>query len=575
MAEDVLALWASPSEDADSVATIVGGLWAGAVCVAADCAIENEAELRADLDLRAGSVNELIVRAYATWGEGFVARLRGEFALVLWDSKIRKLLAARDPFGIRPLFYSLSGGDVRFAYSIEPLMDRRRSFDDQMIVEYLLGKYDTAGATFFRNVRELPGGSVLVVDTQTKRFSRPWVPEVEPIQCDLSVGEYQEELLRLFVRSVKNKLRSTSPVMTHVSGGLDSSCIVGAVDFLCRREELPTPCVRGVAALHPGLACDESSFIDAVADAISFPVERWDATAVNPADPDLVDPAIVRPGIRAPFRSGSAGDVSIAGKHGGAIILAGVGGDEIGMPFGFIKDLIRTRQWSRAVIELLFFPGASNAARWSRLLQVARQSVPNWALRFRTANRVRPPFWLHSRMRPLAESTPPRMSGTEHLSYLARNVWRRVTSVRLGRAVTQLQEHASLHHMSYRFPFLDRDLVSFVLRLPVQAWPAPRPFARLHREALSPLLPPQILGRFGKAEFTPALAGRIRAAAPVIQDLLERGVWCSENYVRRDDARRLCRGVLWGQGPKSSEDWLAVWSVSTLEAWMRRVLGYS
>jgi hypothetical protein len=189
--------------------------------------------------------------------------------------------------------------------------------------------------------------------------------------------------------------------------------------------------------------------------------------------------------------------------------------------------------------------------------------------------RMRIPRWLSPRFRRIArEIAVPEYSSDFLSSHLAKNIWRRLTSARLARVMGQHQELSLDRGTAYRFPFLDKELVMFTLTIPYAHWPAPRPFARFHREALADLLPPEISRRFTKADFGPARALRVRKAAPLIHDILERGPWYSEEYVDRHEAQRLCRAVLWNTAAITPSDWQALWSISTLEAWMRRISGY-
>jgi asparagine synthetase B (glutamine-hydrolysing) len=267
--------------------------------------------------------------------------------------------------------------------------------------------------------------------------------------------------------------------------------------------------------------------------------------------------------------------VTMARNHGASVILTGAGGDELGSVMGFVRDLIRDHQWLRALSEFAFFPGATAKTRIERLKQFARQSAPSALSRWNARLKARAPMWLAPRLAHFAKDlVAPELSRTSYPSRLAWHVWNRLTSPVLSRVVTQLQEHAALYGLEYRFPFLDRELVTFVMTTSYKHWPRPGAFARLHRAPLGDLLPPEVRQRFGKAEFTPALATRIRNARPHIQAILDDGPWCSGQYVERQAARRFCRTVLAKDADPSSRDWIRLWSIATLEAWMRKIFGY-
>jgi asparagine synthase (glutamine-hydrolysing) len=567
-----LATW-TLTESWATASSVAGG--ESHVEIVFDARLDNEAALRATLALPEAPLGELLAAAYLTWGEGVAAKLNGDFAIVFRDRRLRKVVAIRDQLGIRPLYYRVSGREIHLADSVRPLMINqvRPTLDDGRIVEYLVGAYKTTESTFFRDIRELPAGHLLVASADGVKVRRYWSPV-----ADGSTGaratreESREEFRRLFIASVERRLTSASPVVLHVSGGLDSSSIAGATNEIVRRGSLPTPGVWGAAALFPGLACDETAFIDAVANHVQFPIERWNATSSEPLD--LLDPAVAQPSIRALFRSGTIRDVELARELCGSVILTGVGGDEIGTVGGIARDLLGDHQWVPAIEELLLYPGATRSGRFLRIRELLRPSLPMALRAWNSRAHVNPPGWLMPAFHPLAKdlAVPEPPSGSLG-AQVAREVWQRVSSPRMQRVLSQFQEHGAAHGVRFRLPFLDQDLITFVLSLPYQHWPRQATNARFHREALAGLLPPKVRDRIGKAEFTPAVVRRIRDAQGPIRALLESGPWCSEPYVDRLEAVRLYRTVL-STNPVGSRPWLSLWSIVTLEAWLRAVFKY-
>src|SRR5262249_278178 len=161
-----------------------------------------------------------------------------------------------------------------------------------------------------------------------------------------------------------------------------------------------------------------------------------------------------------------------------------------------------------------------------------------------------------------------------HASHIQRHCWERLTSEQILRSVQALQRHVAATGEEFRFPFLDRDLVLFVLALPYGSWPRPRPFARLHRELLADLLPREGAGRWGKAELTPALMNRVLRAQPIIQELLFAGEWASERYVDRARAQAFWRDAVGRRDAGAWLEWRRLWALASLEAWLRAQLGY-
>jgi asparagine synthase (glutamine-hydrolysing) len=554
------------------------------VFLAADARIDNLDEVRARLGGQGGqggqegqSLARVLIRAYLAWGDEFADRLVGDFAIVLWDARRRRVLAARDPFGARPLYYRRAGDRLWLASTTAALVatfEGRPALDDERICEHVLWRYKSNEATFFRDVRALRAGHVLAATEATTTATRYWRPP--PARPELARSAPEElwgEVRRLFVRSVERRLRTDRPAIVHVSGGLDSSSIAMAANELLASGRVGAPRVIGASEVFPGLSCDEEPFIDAVAGAVRFPVEKWDGRVSNPID--LVEPALEGPGVRVTATSGHDGDVAIARAAGASVILSGLGGDDIMIISGFIRDMITRGDWGSAARAIFLAPGLTLRQKAQRLMYVAGQFLPDGlrALRIRRAANV--PDWLAPPWRELARNVEvEEADGGVFSSYVQRLAWARLEHASARQSLGTMQVTAFAADLEYRYPFLDRDLVELVLCLPPQAlpWDTPR-LARLHREAFRPILPPKIADRFGKAEFSPAVANRVRQAAPLIERLFATGDWLCQKYVARDAALRFYRGVTSSNSTRGM-DWWRVWGIATLEAWMRSVFGY-
>ena len=281
--------WEALADENREVAVFTNSTARAQVSIEFDGRIDNSAALRTATETDPqSSIDDLLVASYLRWGPGFIERLRGDFAVVVFDRRLRRVIAARDPFGVRPLFYRLHGSRMWLSSRIEPLLETFDSLprlDDARVVEYLLATFSATDATFFRDLRQVPPGHVLIATPAGLESRSYWRPTIEVGETNLAtVPEYHEELRRLFVESVRQRLVSDAPVVIHVSGGLDSSAVASAADIL-RRAAQSAPSIVGVTALYPGLDCDESPFIDAVSRHVGFPIERWhDASEGRPPD---------------------------------------------------------------------------------------------------------------------------------------------------------------------------------------------------------------------------------------------------------------------------------------------------
>jgi asparagine synthase (glutamine-hydrolysing) len=206
--------------------------------------IYNYLKIRADLAAR-GHVfttrtdTEVLLNAYAEWGEECLGRLDGMFAFAIWDDAKNRLFCGRDRLGIKPFYYaSLPGGFV-FASEIKALFavpGVTKEIDDQAAVGFLVhGNSDYSERTLFRRVKALPAAHSLIVEGTTGRLTiRPyWKLEPHPLE-ELSHEDYVARLRATLAETVKSHLISDVRVGSCLSGGLDSSTIVALMGKIWR-----------------------------------------------------------------------------------------------------------------------------------------------------------------------------------------------------------------------------------------------------------------------------------------------------------------------------------------------------
>lgn len=207
----------------------------GSVRVLFNGEIYNHAEIRRELEARGGHVfrtdhsdTETVVHAFEEWGIDCLHRFRGMFALAIWDGRARQLWLARDRIGIKPLFYSSTGGKLSFGSEIKAILSdpaHPRRVDDQAIYHYLSFLTAPAPLTFFADIKKLEPGSWLRIDEDGRATQQSWWDpwdHVEPI-LDASDDELAERVLAELRASVELRKMSDVPVGIFLSGGVDSS----------------------------------------------------------------------------------------------------------------------------------------------------------------------------------------------------------------------------------------------------------------------------------------------------------------------------------------------------------------
>ncbi len=213
--------------------------------------IYNYVELRAELQGRGyhfstATDTEVILAAYAEWGESCLEHFNGMWALALWDNRRRQLFCARDRFGIKPFYYFWDGAMFAFASEIKallPLPKLKRRPNDPLIYDYLsFGLLDHTAETFFEGIHQLPPAHYLVLKEARLETRCYWdLRQAAPIAPVSDERLYAEKFYALFEDAVRLHLRSDVAIGTCLSGGLDSSAIVCVANKLLFADGVVSP----------------------------------------------------------------------------------------------------------------------------------------------------------------------------------------------------------------------------------------------------------------------------------------------------------------------------------------------
>jgi asparagine synthase (glutamine-hydrolysing) len=315
--------------------------------------IYNYRELRRELEraghsFRTHGDTEVLLHLYEQHGTGFAERLRGMFAVAIWDAPRRRLVLARDRFGIKPLYYRDVAGELAFASELRALP--RGEIDLDALEAFLAFNSIPAPLTIFREVRKLSAGHVLVWEggpVRLERFARPApLPERDDEEAELV-----EELRSRLRDSVRAHLVSDVPVGVLLSGGVDSALLAALA-----AEESAEP-LRTFS-----IGFEERSF-DELADARRV-AERYGTLhreLVLRPDAALLLPALAE-AFDEPFADSSALPTYLVSELAASdvkVALSGEGGDELfGGYYTYAADLLAERvggltRLARPVVERL------------------------------------------------------------------------------------------------------------------------------------------------------------------------------------------------------------------------------
>lgn len=279
------------------------------------------------------SDTEVILAAYDCWKEKCVQQFDGMFAFAIWDEREETLFAARDRFGEKPFYYYDDGEHFIFASEMKALwaVGVEKEIDQKMLLNYItLGQVQNptdTEQTFFQSIYSLPAAHYLQFtpsDFRT-RYQRYWRLNKEA-KIDISADDAINRFQQLFTESVKRRLRSDVPVGGSISGGLDSSSIMAAINSIGGNSKKQ---VAGFSAVFPGFEKDESAYIDMICQQFNIRSHRVEPTAEGLVQ----DFERLCYHQEEPFQSSSVYAqfkvFELAGTQGIKVLLDGQGADEL------------------------------------------------------------------------------------------------------------------------------------------------------------------------------------------------------------------------------------------------------
>lgn len=201
--------------------------------------IYNFPELRRELQsfghvFRTTCDTEVIVHGYKQWGDDVLNRLNGMFGLAIWDTQKKRLVVARDPFGIKLIYYTLDRGRLHFGSEIRAVLaalDKSVDVDTSALSLFLRYRYTPSPYTMYEGIRKLAPGTMLVVEKGDCRVVRWYTYRPVPFSPMKSVREAEEELADLYKRALKRHLLSDVPLGLLLSGGVDSGLLLALMNL--------------------------------------------------------------------------------------------------------------------------------------------------------------------------------------------------------------------------------------------------------------------------------------------------------------------------------------------------------
>ena len=531
----------------------------GTVHVIQNGEIYNFRELRAELE-QAGhrfstrSDTEVLVHLYEEHGEGFADRLRGMFAVAIWDSRRRRLVIARDRFGIKPLYYRDEAGQLTFASELRALP--RGEVDPDALEAILAFNSVPAPFSSFAGTRKLPAGHFLIWqdgETRVERYTRPVPAEVR----DEDSAELAEELRARLRDSVRAHLIADVPVGVLLSGGVDSSLLAA----LAAQES-------GEAVHTFSIGFEERSFdeLDDARSVASMYGTRHEELTLRP-DAALLLPRLAET-FDEPFADSSALPTylvsELAARHV-KVALSGEGGDELfGGYYTYAADLLALRVGRLAPRIRPLVERLPSSSRRASLDYKAKRFVRGAAL---------PPLERHHAWKEIfspdvrAELTG-RRSGYDPVDLLrarfeeteGAELLTRLQDVDLGTYLVDdllvKTDRASMaHSLEARVPYLDLVVAGLAQSLPTRLKVRGLRKKVLLRKAAAPLLPRRIVYGRKRGFSIPAAAGLRGELEPVAREVLAPDTLRRQGFFRPEPVERLLDRHVAGEEDLSRQLW--------------------
>jgi asparagine synthase (glutamine-hydrolysing) len=477
-----------------------------------DGRLDNRADLISELRGPA-TVNltepAIVAAAYERWGTNCFGKLIGDWALSIWSAKDHSLVLAKDPVGVRHLFYSFDNNQVSWSTILDPLVrlaGKTFELDEEYIAGWL-SMFPAVHLTPCVGVHSVPPSSYVLLRPGKQSVSKYWDFDPKNRIRYRSDAEYEEHFRSVFGTAVQRRLRSDRPVLAELSGGRDSSSIVCMADSIIARGDAEFQRLDTVSYYDDDEPnWNERPYFTKVEEKRGRAGWHINIGPQNPeqrAEPEATSklPANRFADTPADAYSCLPQFKSCLSSQGNRVLLSGIGGDEVmgGVPTPTpeLEDLIARAQLSTLAHRLKAWAMTTRKPWLHLFCEAARRFLPPALVG--TPKYLHPAPWLHSKFvkhhSAALAGYPSRTKLFGPLPSFQEN---------LG-AIESLRRQMACYSLPFdpvfekRYPYFDRDLLEFVFAIPREQLVRPTQRRSLMRRALIGIVPDEILNRKTKA----------------------------------------------------------------------------
>ena len=467
--------------------------------------IYNYAEIKpliADYPFRTQSDTEVILAGYIKWGPGVLKYLRGMFTIAIWDKEEKSLFIARDRLGVKPLYYYHSDDQFIFASELRAILtafNGKRKIDETAIAEYF--RYQSIGFPFspVEGIKQMEAGTWMRIRDGKIRTETYWDPITNRFDFKFKDKKQVEEKVKeLMLQSVKRRLVSDVPVGAFLSGGIDSSAVVGLM------VEAGDPSPKTFTISFDEADYDESRYAEIVAKKFNT-----DHTRIH-LKPEVMLEELTHALDAMDVPTGDGINTYIVSKaiheQGIRVALSGVGGDELFAGYPIFLNYISLHQkrwiWSTPMFARTLAGGLlGNGAKKDRIRQMIKLSSPAIENSYPVFRQLISPDTMHrltnlngSDQQTLSRQLISKRTELARLPFYSQVTAAEYMGYTQQTLLKDTDQMSMAHSLEIREPFFDQDLVEFVMSVPdhfkVPVYPK-----SLLVESLKPMLPDEIVHR--------------------------------------------------------------------------------
>ena len=559
--------------------------------------VYNYASIRKDLEalghsFSSDSDSEVVLHAYQEWGAGCLSRFNGMFAIAIVDRAKNQLFCARDRFGIKPFYYSMSNKGFVFASEIKALFESglvEAKPNYPILYSYLCSGTDDIRETCYEGIVPLAPGHHLTVDLGANNLSIERFYEL-PYGKDklkLSSDDYAEGFREQFTQAIRYRLIADVPVGTCLSGGLDSSAIACVVDKLMRDDGLKiaqSDLQSTFSARYQDPRHDEGKWIDEIVRATGCKPHTTFPTGAELLDE--LDSFIWH--HEEPFGSTSIYAqwrvfklVKDSTDVGVKVTLDGQGGDELlgGYHRYFASHLTnlflsgKLGRLSNEASGIQALHGYSMRALAGQVASIALPVSVKTALRTLSGN-PEFPDWM-SREYGAKYSNHPDTSRRrdQYYNWSSGNVFEGDLQSSICYGIPRLLRHGDRNSMAHsiesRVPFLDHNLVEYCFGMPDDQKIHEGTTKRVLRDSMAGLMPDAVRLRHSKLGFsTPQDSWFREDLAPLVENIVTSESFAERGFVDVDRVKNLFSEHQAGKIDINAD----IWKWTNVEIWMRRFI---